>query len=116
MGWIVCRDGELMETFLAAKEQMYICGSSLDEAVAFHYLQQKDMHFDRIRHDIREKFGIVKNWMNRQDGFDWVEPKGGCVCFARIRRPERVDLDKFYDDLLAKYGTYVGPGHWFEMP
>jgi len=116
MGWIVCRDAELMETFLAAKEQMYICGSSLDEAVAYHYLQQKEGHFDRIRHDIREKFGIVKNWMNRQEGFDWVEPNGGCVCFPWIRRPERIDLDKFYTDLLAKYGTYVGPGHWFEMP
>jgi len=116
MGWIVCRDAELMETFLAAKEQIHICGSSLDEEVAYRYLQHRDLHFEKIRHDIREKFGIVQRWMNRQDGFDWVEPKGGCVCFPRIRRPERVDIDKFYEVLLARYGTYTGPGHWFEMP
>jgi DNA-binding transcriptional MocR family regulator len=26
-----------------------------------------------------------------------------------------VDTARFYDVLLTKYGTYVGPGHWFEV-
>ena len=26
-----------------------------------------------------------------------------------------VDTDRFYDVLLADHGTYVGPGHWFEL-
>ena len=31
-------------------------------------------------------------------------------------RPEiAVDSDHFYELLLAKHGTYVGPGHWFEV-
>jgi aspartate/methionine/tyrosine aminotransferase len=30
------------------------------------------------------------------------EPKGGTTAF--------------YERLLAEHGTYVGPGHWFEMP
>ena len=116
MGWIVCRDRQLMETFLAAKEQIHICGSVLDEEVAFRYLRHKDRYFTGIQKDIREKFGIVKEWMGAQEGFEWIEPKGGCVCFPRIRHPERVDLDLFYETLLKKYGTYAGPGHWFEMP
>src|SRR5258708_24803179 len=116
VGWIVCRDPSLMETFLAAKEQIHICGSVLDEEVAFRYLQHKETHFQRIQKDIREKFYIVKSWMNEQDDFEWVEPKGGAVCFPRIRRPEKVDIDGFYDILLKKYGTYAGAGHWFDMP
>ena len=116
MGWIICRDAALMETFLAAKEQIHICGSSLDEEVAFYYMQQRERHFERIRQDIREKYGIVKNWINRQDGFEWVEPKGGCVCCIRIRHAERVDIRRFYETLLSQYGTYTGPGHWFDMP
>jgi aspartate/methionine/tyrosine aminotransferase len=24
--------------------------------------------------------------------------------------------DAFYRRLVEKYGAYVGPGHWFEMP
>jgi aspartate/methionine/tyrosine aminotransferase len=25
-------------------------------------------------------------------------------------------MQAFYNRLLEKYKTYVGPGHWFEMP
>jgi aspartate/methionine/tyrosine aminotransferase len=116
MGWIVCRNKALMETFLAAKEQIHICGSVLDEEVAFRYLQHKNRFFAHIQKDIAEKFNIVKTWMNGQDAFEWVEPGGGCVCFLRVRHPENIDLDRFYAVLLEKYGTYVGPGPWFEMP
>ena len=115
-GWIVCTDRQLMTTFLAAKEQIHICGPVLDEAIAFHYWQQKDNYFPAIRADIRQKFGIVKAWMEQQNDFEWVEPAGGCVGFPRLRRPEEGDIDRFYRTLLEDYGTYVGPGHWFEMP
>jgi aspartate/methionine/tyrosine aminotransferase len=116
VGWIICRDQRLMETFLAAKEQIHICGSPLDEELAFHYLQHKEKHLQQIAPDIRKKFAIVKNWMQAQDDLEWIEPRGGCVCFPRIKHPERIDLHLFYRRLLEKYGTYTGPGHWFEMP
>ena len=116
MGWIICRDHQLMETFLAAKEQIHICGSPLDEEVAFRYMQHKETHFQRITRDIRAKFGLLKTWMQQQDDLEWVEPRGGCVCFPRMKRPEQTDIDLFYKLLLEKYGTYTGPGHWFEMP
>ena len=115
-GWIMCRDKALMENFLAAKEQIHICGPVLDEELSYRYWLHKDNHLDHIRQDIAKKFSIVKNWMSAQDNFEWIEPRGGCVCFPRMKNPERVDVDKFYEILLKKYGTYVGPGHWFEMP
>lgn len=115
-GWIVCSDRDLMTTFLAAKEQMHICGPLIDEEIAFHYWQQKDKYFPSIRDDIRYKFGIVKKWMEQQDDFEWVEPSGGCVCFPRLRQAGDGDIEKFYRVLLEEHGTYVGPGHWFEMP
>ncbi|TIU73508.1 MAG: pyridoxal phosphate-dependent aminotransferase, partial [Mesorhizobium sp.] len=34
IGWLLTRDPELQETFLAAKEQIGICGSVIDEAIA----------------------------------------------------------------------------------
>jgi aspartate/methionine/tyrosine aminotransferase len=115
-GWVICRDSQLLETFLAAKEQMHICGPVLDEELAYRYLLHSNLHFPRIRTDIAAKFGIVKSWMVQQNEWEWVEPKGGCVCFPRLRQPEKIDLKKFYHLLLENHGTYVGPGHWFEMP
>ena len=116
VGWIICRDQQLMTKFLAAKEQIHICGPLLDEEIAFHYWKQKDDHLPRIRKDIRQKFESVKEWMRQQYDFEWIEPAGGCVCFPRLCRPEEGDIDRFYRILLEKYGTYAGPGHWFEMP
>jgi aspartate/methionine/tyrosine aminotransferase len=116
VGWIICRDPKLMETFLAAKEQIHICGPVLDEEIAYRYMMQKRRYLAPIRADIRQKFDIVKSWMQQQEHFEWVEPGGGAVCLPRMRQPEKIDLDKFYDILLKKYGTYTGPGHWFEMP
>jgi aspartate/methionine/tyrosine aminotransferase len=116
VGWIICRDQQLMTRFLAAKEQIHICGPLIDEEIAFRYWQQKDDHLPGIRTDIRQKFESVKEWMRQQNDFEWIEPAGGCVCFPRLCRPEEGDIDRFYRILLEKYGTYVGPGHWFEMP
>ena len=114
-GWIICRDAQLYETFLAAKEQIHICGPVIDEELAYRYLLHRDKHYPRIRKDIGEKFALVKTWMEQQEDWEWVEPRGGCVGFPRMCRPQNIDIDKFYDLLLKKYGTYVGPGHWFEM-
>jgi aspartate/methionine/tyrosine aminotransferase len=77
-GWIICRDSGLLETFLAAKEQMHICGPVLDEELAYSYLLHRDRHFPHIRADIAGKFGIVRSWIGRQDEWEWVEPQGGC--------------------------------------
>jgi aspartate/methionine/tyrosine aminotransferase len=116
VGWIICRDQSLFNTFLAAKEQIHICGPIVDEELAYRYLLHRDIHFPRITADIRAKFNQVKHWMQQQQDWEWVEPRGGCVGFPRLKTPQTIDIDRFYHTLLADYGTYVGPGHWFEMP
>ena len=37
------------------------------------------------------------------------------MAFPRIKPSLNVDLDLFYKTLKEKYGTYIGPGHWFEQ-
>jgi aspartate/methionine/tyrosine aminotransferase len=114
IGWILCRNKELMETFLAAKEQICITNSVLDEEIAFRYLQKKESFFAPVRQTILSNFAILKNFMANQHFLEWVEPQGGCVCFPRIKTGISVDTGKFHDILLNKYKTYVGKGHWFE--
>ena len=36
------------------------------------------------------------------------------VGFPRLRPELEIDVDAFYYSLLEQYGTYVGPGHWFD--
>jgi aspartate/methionine/tyrosine aminotransferase len=115
MGWLLCEDEKLFETFLAAKEQIFITGSWLDETVALQYLEHRDRVFPVIQAQIQKHFQIVKKWFQGEPNLEWVETEGGVVAFPRIRQGRGVDVEKFYDILNRKYGTFVGPGHWFEQ-
>jgi aspartate/methionine/tyrosine aminotransferase len=116
IGWIMTRNKSLMETFLAAKEQIHICGSVVDEAIAEEYLKSGKKYFKKIQKDINKKFSILKEWIMTNEHLEWVEPQGGVVCFPRIKNPENFNIELFYQTLNNEYSTYVGPGHWFEMP
>jgi aspartate/methionine/tyrosine aminotransferase len=116
VGWIVTRDTELMERFLAAKEQIGICGSVLDEWVGARILEQREAFLAGQLPVLAERLAIMHEWVAKDQLIEWVEPKGGVVCFPRFRHGPGFDFDSFYADLLESYGVYVGPGHWFEMP
>jgi aspartate/methionine/tyrosine aminotransferase len=114
IGWILCKSKQLMETFLAAKEQICITNSVIDEEIAFQYLKKKEEFFAPVQKIILKNFGIIKEFMARQDILEWIEPHGGCVCFPRIKSNISINTNKFHDILLNKYATYIGRGHWFE--
>jgi aspartate/methionine/tyrosine aminotransferase len=115
VGWAICRDPQLAETLLAAKEQMVICGATIDEAVAGRVLADRDRILPPILAGVRERLGTVRSWMAAQDTFEWVEPSGGVVGLVRFKPEVQVDEQRFHEVLLAEHGTYVGPGHWFEV-
>ena len=114
IGWMICRNKQMMNTFLAAKEQILITNSVVDEEIAYRYLLNKETLFEPVKKNILSNFNLLKNFMEQQKMLEWVEPKGGCVCFPRIRKEIQLDTGHFHEKLLQKYSTYVGRGHWFE--
>lgn len=115
IGWLITQDETLMETFLAAKEQIFICNSVIDEEIAAHFMTKKEHIFPKIKEHIQTNFKTIKTWMEKNDYLEWVQPSGGCVCFPRIKSDIQVDLEKFYNLLIENHKTLVGPGYWFEM-
>jgi aspartate/methionine/tyrosine aminotransferase len=114
IGWMICRNKQLMETFLAAKEQILITNSVVDEEIAYRYLSNKEQLFGSVKETIIQNFTVLKHFMRNQNLLEWVEPQGGCVCFPRIIKEVPVNISRFHELLLYKYRTYVGRGHWFE--
>jgi aspartate/methionine/tyrosine aminotransferase len=114
IGWLICQDKQRMETLLAAKEQIMITNSVLDEEIAFGYLRNKEKLFTPVKETIRKNFDIMKAFMLNHELLEWVEPQGGCVCCPRIKKHIKLDVQQFHKLLLSKYSTYVGRGHWFE--
>lgn len=115
IGWLITRDPALMELFLAAREQIGISGSMIDEYVAYVALLQRDDWLRANNARIAGALDILRDWVAQEPLIEWVEPDGGCVCFPRIVDSARVDLARFYDRLYRVHGTYVGRGGWFEM-
>jgi aspartate/methionine/tyrosine aminotransferase len=115
VGWAVCRDAQLAESLLAAKEQIVICGATIDEAIAGRVLADRARFLPPILEVVRARLDVVRSWMHDQTTFEWIEPAGGVVGLVRFAADVDVDTARFYEVLLAEYGTYVGPGHWFEV-
>lgn len=116
LGWLIATDPHLQELFLAAKEQMSICGSVIDEWIAERVLEQRTQLLEPILSEMAARRAIVSDWMAVETRLEWVPPGGGVVCFPHIRDAADGLVARFYHELTAKYGAYVGPGHWFEMP
>ncbi|MCU0505224.1 MAG: pyridoxal phosphate-dependent aminotransferase [Chloroflexi bacterium] len=115
-GWLACRDRDLVERLLAAKEQVSITGSVVDETIALRARRMRDAWLPGIMAGIAEGFAITRDWVAADDLVEWVEPDGGVVCFPRIRPEADVDVALFHRVLVDDLATVVGPGHWFERP
>lgn len=115
LGWLLTRNAALAERFLAAKEQMVICGPVLEETIGFEVYRRRTALRPAIAALVAERIGIVARWMADHPAVEWIEPEGGVVCFPRIKPGLSFDPDRFYRTLAADHGTYVGAGHWFEQ-
>lgn len=115
VGWIITRNKQLQETFLAAKEQISISGSVIDEWIAEQVLSRRDSILGKTQKEMNERLALVEAWINQEEFLEWVKPTGGVVCFPRMKKEPVGGLVNFYNTLLGVYGTYVGPGHWFGL-
>jgi aspartate/methionine/tyrosine aminotransferase len=116
IGWLITKDPRLQELFLAAKEQMSICGSVIDEWVAQRILAERTRILEPIRTEMRRRLKVVSEWIAAEELLEWVPPQGGVVCFPRMRARSVEGAAAFYRQLTGIHGAHVGPGHWFEMP
>jgi aspartate/methionine/tyrosine aminotransferase len=115
IGWLITRDPKLQELFLAAKEQISICGSVIDEWIAEQVLAGRSRFLEPTLTEMRGRRQLVSEWLEQEPLLEWVPPQGGVVCFPRIKAEPPGGTAVFYQRLLESHGTYVGPGHWFEM-
>jgi aspartate/methionine/tyrosine aminotransferase len=114
-GWLITQDKTLMHNLLAAKEQIILGNSVLDEAVALHILNNKKTLLPLIHQQINVNYIIFKTWFNQQKYLEWVEPQAGVVCFPRLKKEFNLAFNSFKKALYEDYKTVVGFGHWFEQ-
>lgn len=116
IGWLITSSPQLQEVFLAAKEQISICGSVIDEWIAEQVLTRRQEILEPTLTEMRARRELVADWIGNEPLLEWIRPSGGVVCFPRMRTEPAGGAAAFYTRLLGSYGAYVGPGHWFETP
>jgi aspartate/methionine/tyrosine aminotransferase len=104
VGWLITRDSEFHEKCLAAKEQISICGSVLDEWVAERILERRESLLEHTLTEMRLRRGLVRDWIAGEVLLEWVEPQGGVVCFPRMRAEPAGGTDAFYRRHLFSVG------------
>ena len=114
LGWLLTRDRALNERFLAAKEQIFICGAVLDEEIGYRVYRRRAEELPKIAAEVARGRDALREWIGAEPRMEWIEPRGGVVAFPRIRADAGIDVPKFYAALNTEYRTFVGPGHWFE--
>lgn len=114
VGWLTTTNAALQEKFLAAKEQIMISGSVLDELVAEQILSRRGELVPATMADMRRRRDRVADWVREHsDIVDWVRPEAGVMCFIKVKAEPANGMDTFYKRLLEKHGVYIGRGTWF---
>ncbi|KAJ5425174.1 Pyridoxal phosphate-dependent transferase major protein [Penicillium sp. CMV-2018d] len=117
VGWLSTTSQALQESFLAAKEQISISGSVLDELVAEQILARREELLKSTRAEMQRRRDQIAAWIEAESEFlDWVQPEAGVMCFVKMKKVPQGGTSAFYDRLLLEHGAYVGPGRWFERP
>ena len=114
IGWLVSSSIILQGTFLAAKEQISISGSVLDNLVAELNLSCRAEILSPIVVDMKRRRDLIAGWDEKEsDSADWVRPEAGVVCFVKVKKEPPGGTKALYNRLLREYGVYIGGGGRF---
>lgn len=114
VGWVLTGDPALQARLLAAKEQIVLTGSVLDEAIAAEVWRRRSALLPAILDTTDRARDRVLTWIAGEPRLEVVRPDGGVVAFPRIRADAGVDVAGFYCRLRERR-VLVGPGHWFDQ-
>jgi aspartate/methionine/tyrosine aminotransferase len=108
IGWIACRDQDLLARMERYKHYLSICNSAPSEVLAEIALKAREILLARNR-------GLVVENLKRLDGFfaqfasrfEWNAPKGGCVAYPRYLGSDSVEA--FCQRLVEEAGVLLLP-------
>ncbi|MEM7023427.1 MAG: pyridoxal phosphate-dependent aminotransferase [Pseudomonadota bacterium] len=108
IGWIACRDREVLSRMERLKHYLSICNSGPSERLAIIALENRQKIFARNR-------GIIDDNLVKWDGFfarhaalfEWRRPDGACIAFPRYKGADGVE--NFTRSLVEQSGVLLLP-------
>ena len=113
VGWIACRDRDLLARMERVKHYTSICNAAPSEMLATMVLKARDQILARNRTLVENNLVLLDGFLEEHaELFDWYRPDGGCIGFPRYAGPEGIEA--FARSLLAQVGVLVVPSSIFE--
>jgi aspartate/methionine/tyrosine aminotransferase len=112
IGWIACRDAELLGRLRARKDYTTICNSAPSEILALIGLRAADRLLDRTMTIVRSNLAELDRFFEEQSGWiEWVRPRASTIGFPRLG--SSIDADAFAASLVEAEGVLLLPGSIF---
>lgn len=111
IGWIACRDREVLHAMERYKHYLSICNSGPSEQLAIIALQARDQIVARNRALLADNRDLLDAFFGQyQELFDWRAPDAGCVAFPRYTGG---DTNAFCERLVQNAGVLLLPPKLF---
>jgi aspartate/methionine/tyrosine aminotransferase len=112
VGWIACRDREVLSRLEGAKHYTSICNAAPSEVLALIALRAREEVLGRNRRIIAENLPVFDAFFARfPDLFEWTPPQGGCVAYPRYLGADGVEA--MCADLVEQEGVLLLPASVF---
>ena len=115
LGWLACRDAEILERCLEFKYYTTICSSAPSEFLAALALRHREILVQRNREIVLRNLPLLEAFFRRRsDLFEWVKPNASPIGFARFK-PQR-EVPSFCEDVVKNAGVLLLPGTVYDQP
>jgi aspartate/methionine/tyrosine aminotransferase len=115
IGWIACRDPELLERLRELKLYTTICSSAPSELLVALALRHSEQLIGEARARVLANLPLLSEFVGRHERLlDWVAPTAGPICFPRVR--DGRDVREWCERTAAEAGVLLLPGYVYEEP
>jgi len=109
IGWLACRDAELIDRIRELKLYTTICSSAPSELLVALALRHGDRLVARARDLLLANLPVLEAFLQRRgELFDWVHPTAGPIGFPRVRGEP--DVHAWCERIATAAGVLLLPG------
>ncbi|HKU67057.1 MAG TPA: aminotransferase class I/II-fold pyridoxal phosphate-dependent enzyme [Candidatus Baltobacteraceae bacterium] len=112
VGWIACRDRDLLARMAKLKHYLSICNAGPSELLACIALKARNRILKRNRDLAAENVRKLEAFFGRhRERFEWYAPDGGCVAYPRYLGAQGVE--RFCERLVDEAGVLLLPSSMY---
>ena len=115
LGWLVCKDAEILERCLEFRYYTTICNSAPSEFLTALALRHREVLIRRNREIVLRNMVLLEAFLRQRSNlFEWVKPNASTIGFMHYK-PGR-DVLSFCEDAVKNAGVLLLPGSVYDQP